>query len=47
MEEKNAIKQFITNLWPSVYRIINILFYSGISLLKKFFYLAIKQIKEA
>ena len=45
MEENIIIKE-LKNIWPRIYRFINIIFFSILSLIKKTVYMAIQQIKE-
>lgn len=44
--EENAPKKFLIQIWPTVYRIINGIFYFLLSLIKQTVNLAIKQIKD-
>jgi hypothetical protein len=45
MRQENRFITFLKTIWPTVYRIINTLFYLIIRLLKKFVILIIQQIK--
>ncbi|KKR16052.1 MAG: hypothetical protein UT87_C0006G0027 [Candidatus Levybacteria bacterium GW2011_GWC1_40_19] len=40
------LKRLLAGIWPTVYRVINTIYYNFISIIKKFLGLAIKQIKN-
>ncbi len=44
--EENRVKIFFKQIWPTVYRIINNIFYFLITLIKSIVSLAIKQIRD-
>lgn len=43
--EENSFKKFLIQIWPTIYRVINTLFYALLNFLKKTVTLAIDQLK--
>lgn len=41
------MRRFLRQIWPTVYKIINTIFYFILTLIKTFFRLAFKQIKDS